>query len=86
MDEIEGARRDKKSNYKRQKIVVWRNRQKVEARTYVGTTTGRKRFMRRSPEHRRVSEAYFEHILIGASRFNFSERYVAYLRKEAKIS
>jgi hypothetical protein len=67
MDEIEGAGLGEKSNYKRQKISVWRNRRKVEALTYVGTTTGRKRFLSRAPEDHLVSEAYFGHILTGAA-------------------
>ncbi len=86
MDEIEGAGLGKKSNYKRQKIVVWRNRKKVEAQTYIGTMTGRRRFLRRSREDRQVSEAYFGQILIGARRFKFSKRYAAYLRTQAQLS
>lgn len=83
MDEIEGAGLGKRSNYKRLKLWVWKNRKKVEARTYVGTVAGRKRFLRVSRDDRRVSDKYFGHLLAGAKRFKFSKRYVAYLRRQA---
>jgi hypothetical protein len=84
MDEIEDARwRDKKGNYKRLKASIWKDGKTIEARTYVGTVAGRERFLRRSVEDRRVSKAYFRHILAGARRFKFSKRYIAYLRRHA---
>jgi hypothetical protein len=83
MDIIEGARRGRLGNYKRQKILVRSNGEKVEARTYVGTALGRKRFLRESSENRRVSEAYFEHLLDGARRFELPQCYVSYLRRQA---
>jgi hypothetical protein len=85
MDKIEGARRGKESSYKRQKISVVRNGKKIEARTYLGTVLGRKRFLRRSNHGRQVSEAYFGHVLVGARRFNFSERYILYLRRQTGL-
>jgi hypothetical protein len=85
MDEIEGSGRGSRSNYKREKVMVWRNREKVEARTYIGTVAGRKRFLSRSHKERQVSEAYFKHVLSGARRFNFSERYIVYLRTQAGL-
>lgn len=83
MDRIEGARLGKESNYKRLKISVWNDEEKIEARTYVGTVAGRKRFLRRSVQGRRVSKAYFRHILAGARRFRFPVKYIAYLRRQA---
>jgi hypothetical protein len=83
MDEIEGARLGRLSNYKRQKILVRRNGGNVEAQTYVGTTLGRRRFLRRSSEDRQVSEAYFEHLVAGARRFKLPKSYVTYLRRQA---
>jgi len=83
MDEIEGAKRGRKSNYKQLKVFVLGGRQKIEARTYVGTALGRKRFLCRSNADGQVGEAYFNHILAGARRFNFSERYIVYLRRQA---
>jgi Gamma-glutamyl cyclotransferase, AIG2-like len=83
MDLFEGAGLGKDSNYKRQKVLVWRNGKKIEAQTYVGTVAGRKRFLKRSVEDRRVSKAYFRHILAGAKRFRFPATYIAYLRRQA---
>lgn len=83
MDKIEGAKLGKESNYKRLKISVLRNGEKIEARTYVGTVLGRRRFLRRSDSDRHVSKAYFGHVLAGAKRFKFSKRYIAYLRRQA---
>ncbi|HEV2223487.1 MAG TPA: gamma-glutamylcyclotransferase family protein [Candidatus Acidoferrales bacterium] len=83
MDEIEGAGLGKRSNYKRQKVSVLSHGKRVEARTYIGTVLGRKRFLRRSDDDRRVSEDYFDHLLVGARRFHFSDRYIVYLRKQA---
>jgi AIG2-like family len=85
MDKIEGARRGRLGNYKRQKILVRRNGQNVEARTYIGTAPGRKRFLRQSSEDRRVSKAYFKHLLAGAKQFKFPRAYVAYLRRQAGL-
>jgi len=85
MDEIEGARLGKKSNYKQRKVLVLRDGKKIEARTYVGTVAGRSRFLRRSGEDRGVSGDYFGHVLTGAKEFNFSRRYIAYLRAQAGI-
>jgi hypothetical protein len=83
MDKIEGARRGRLGNYKRQKILVRSDGEIVEARTYVGTALGRKRFLRESSENRRVSEAYFEHLLAGARRFKLPQSYVTYLQRQA---
>ena len=83
MDEIEGARFGPRSNYKRQKILVRRNGKNVDARTYVGTALGRKRFLRQSSEDRQVSEGYFRYLLAGARRFKLPKSYVAYLRRQA---
>jgi hypothetical protein len=83
MDEIEGAKLGKKSNYKRKKVLVLREGKKVEARTYVGTIAGRNRFLRRSGEDRRVSVDYFGHVLTGARRFELPAKYIAYLRRQA---
>jgi hypothetical protein len=85
MDEIEGARHGRMSNYKRQTTLVRRNGENVEARTYVGTVLGRKRFLRQSTDDRRVSEAYFGHLLAGARRFELPQSYVAYLRRQAGL-
>lgn len=83
MDEIEGARLGPRSNYKRQKILVQRNGKNVEARTYVGTALGRKRFLRQSSGDRQVSEGYFTYLLAGARRFKFPKSYVKYLQRQA---
>ncbi len=83
MDIIEGAGLGKRSNYKRRKVFVWTRGKKTEARTYLGTAPGRKRFLERSSEDRRVSREYFGHLLKGARRFKFSKRYIAYLRMQA---
>jgi AIG2-like family len=83
MDKIEGARRGRLSNYKRQKILVRRDGENIEAQTYVGTALGRRRFLRRSSEDCQVSEAYFEHLLAGARRFKLPKSYVTYLRRQA---
>jgi AIG2 family protein len=83
MDEIEGARRGKKGNYKRQQVLVWRGRRRIRARTYVGTVLGRRRFLSRPDEDRRVSRAYFKHVLIGARRLGLPATYIAYLRRKA---
>lgn len=83
MDIFEGARRGRLSNYKRQKILVRRNGKNVEARTYLGTAVGRKRFLRQSPEDRRVSKDYFKYLLAGARQFEFPQSYVTYLRRQA---
>ena len=85
MDEIEGAGLGKESNYKRLKLSVWRDGNKIKARTYVGTVLGRKRFLKRSNEDHRVSKAYFGYLLSGGRRFKFSKRYIAYLRKQAGL-
>jgi len=85
MDKIEGAGLMGKGNYKRKKIAVWQftMRRKVEARTYTGTATGQQRFLRKPPEARRVSQAYFSRLLTGARRFSFPPSYIAYLRQQA---
>jgi AIG2-like family len=83
MDKIEGARLGRLSNYKRQKILVQRNGENVEARTYVGTALARKRFLRQSSEDRQVSEVYFRQLLAGARRFKLPPSYVTYLRRQA---
>jgi len=83
MDVIEGAGLGKDSNYKRLKVSVGKDGKKIEARTYVGTVAGRERFLRRSVEVRRVTKDYFGYVLTGAKRFNFSKRYIAYLRRQA---
>jgi len=83
MDRIEGAGLGKDSNYKRLKVSVRKDGKKIEARTYVGMVAGRERFLRRSVEDRRVSKAYFKHILAGARRFHLSKRYIAYLQRQA---
>jgi hypothetical protein len=83
MDGIEGARCGRLSNYKRQKIVVRSNGEIVEARTYVGTASGRKRFLRQSPGDRRVSKSYFSYLLSGARHFKLPRSYVKYLRQQA---
>ncbi len=85
MDLIEGAGLGKESNYKPLKLSVWRGGKKIEARTYVGTVLGRKRFLRRSVQDRRVSKNYFGYILNGAKRFRFPASYIAYLRKHADL-
>lgn len=83
MDEIEGAGLGERSNYKRQRILVWKDGKKIEAQTYVGTVPGRRRFLRRPIRNRRVSKAYFGHLLAGARQFKFSQRYIACLRRHA---
>jgi hypothetical protein len=83
MDIIEGARRGRLGSYKRQKILVRRNGENVEARTYVGTVLGRKKFLRQSSQNRRVSKTYFKYLLAGARRFKLPKSYVAYLRRQA---
>src|SRR6266446_3914415 len=35
MDKVEGAGLGERSNYKRQKILVWKDGKKIEARTYI---------------------------------------------------
>jgi hypothetical protein len=85
MDRIEGAGLGGRSNYKRLKLSVWRDGNKIEARTYVGTVLGRKRFLRRSNENRRVSADYFGHVLSGARRFQLPAGYIAYLRRQAGL-
>jgi hypothetical protein len=83
MDKIEGARLGLKSNYKRQKILVQSKGKSVEAYTYVETAPGRKRFLRQSPNERRVSKTYFGYLLSGARQFKLPKSYVAYLRRQA---
>ena len=83
MDKIEGARLGRQSNYKRQRILVRSDGKTVEARTYIGTAPGRKRFLRQSPNERRVSQAYFAYLLSGARQFRLPKPYVAYLRRQA---
>lgn len=84
MDKIEGARRGKRSNYKRIKILVRRKRAAaIKALTYVGTASGRKRYRQKPPAERRVSRRYFNHLLSGARKFKFPAGYVAYLRRKA---
>jgi Gamma-glutamyl cyclotransferase, AIG2-like len=85
MDVIEGAKLGKESNYKQQKIFVSSNGEEIEARTYVGTVPGRKRFLKRRNEDRRVTDDYFGHVLTGARRFEFPATYIAYLRKQASL-
>jgi hypothetical protein len=85
MDEIEGAGRGRLSNYKRQKILVRKNGETVEARTYVGTALGRKRFLQQSLDERRVCRAYFKYLLAGARRFKLPRSYVSYLRRQAGV-
>jgi hypothetical protein len=85
MDEIEGAKLGKKSNYKQRKVIVLRDGQKIEARTYVGTVAGRNRFLGRSGEDRRVSDDYFGHVLTGARRFKLPATYISYLRRQAGL-
>jgi hypothetical protein len=57
MDKIEGAGLGRLSNYKRQKILVRRDREIVEAHTYVGTAHGRKRFLRQPSDERLSAES-----------------------------
>ena len=83
MDIVEGAGLGKRSNYKRLKISVVSDGKKIEARTYIGTVTGRNRFLRRSAKERQVSKDYFGHILMGAKQFRFPASYIAYLRRQA---
>ncbi len=85
MDKVEGAGLGERSNYKRQKILVWKDGKKIEARTYIGTVAGRRRFLRRPIRDRRVSKAYFGYLLAGARRFKLPATYVAYLRKQASF-
>jgi hypothetical protein len=84
MDEIEGAGLGKCSNYKRLKVAIWKDGKKIEARTYVGTVSGRQRFLKRSSEERRVSKDYFGHVLAAAKQFEFPSSYVAYLRRQVE--
>jgi hypothetical protein len=37
-------------------------------------------------ESRRVSDAYFNHLLMGAKQFDFSADYVAYLQRQSGIN
>jgi hypothetical protein len=83
MDEIEGAKLGQNSNYKQRKVSVLKDGKEVEARTYVGTAPGRRRFLRRPSRERRISQAYFNNLLIGARYFEFPKSYIAYLRKQA---
>lgn len=85
MDEIEGAGLGATSNYKRQTVLVLRNGKKIKAHTYVGTASGHKRFQEQSAADRRVSKAYFGHVLSGARRFELPAEYIAYLRKRAGL-
>lgn len=85
MDKVEGAGLGRQSSYMRKKILVRSNGKTIEARTYVGTVLGRKRFLRRSAEDRRVSQAYFGYLLSGARQFRLPKSYVAYLRRKAGI-
>jgi len=83
MDIIEGAGLGKTSNYKRKRIWVVNEGKKIETRTYLGTASGRKRFLRKVTADRRVRRAYFGHLLAGARRFGFPRGYIAYLRRQA---
>ena len=83
MDRVEGAGLGARGNYKRIRILVLSDGEQIEARTYVGTAAGRRRFLSRPEEDRRVSNAYFRQLLIGAKRFRFPFSYVAYLRRKA---
>jgi AIG2-like family len=83
MDKIEGSGLGRQSNYMRKKILVRSNGKTIEARTYVGTALGRKRFLRQPPEERRVSKAYFGYLLAGARQFRLPKSYVPYLRRQA---
>jgi Gamma-glutamyl cyclotransferase, AIG2-like len=83
MDEIEGVQLDGKGNYKRQRIDgITVDGEKVSAVTYVGTSHGKRRFLLRSQQERAVSSAYFSHLLKGAEKFAFSEKYISYLRRQ----
>jgi hypothetical protein len=84
MDEIEGAKLSKKSNYKQRKVSVVRGGKQIEARTYVGTIAGRNRFQICPREARQVSDAYFGYLLAGAKRFELSATYITYLRRQAR--
>lgn len=83
MDKIEGAGLGKRSNYKRLRVFVSRNGKKIEARTYVGTVSGRKRFLKKSDDEHRASNRYFGYVLTGARRYKLPANYVAYLRRQA---
>src|SRR5207253_757629 len=83
MDKIEGAGISHKSNYMRKKVVIRTDGKAIKARTYVGTAAGRKRFLRKSSDERRVSRKYFGHLLAGAERFQLPAEYVDYVRRQA---
>jgi hypothetical protein len=83
MDEIEGARAGASGNYARHLVYVLKGDRNFQAYTYIGTEAGRERFSRMTPEARRVSKEYFEHLLVGAKEFGLPDPYVAYLRRQA---
>lgn len=85
MDEIEGARPNCTGNYRKERVFVSAGKRIVRAVTYIGTRAGRRRFLEKSENERRVSEKYFSHLLAGAKQFNFPDAYIAYLRRQAGL-
>ena len=83
MDKIEGAKADCTGNYRKKRVFVSRGERTVPAVTYIGTEAGKKRFLEKSEEERRVSKQYFAHLLAGAKQFNFPAAYMSYLRRQA---
>lgn len=83
MDEVEGARPDGNSNYTRELRYVIREEKQVQCHTYVGTRPGRQRYLKLTPQERRVSKDYFNHLLIGAKRFGLPNSYIKYLLRQA---
>lgn len=84
MDKVENARKkDRKGSYKRQWIEVKFGNQRVKAVTYLGTYYGRQCFRRKSEQDRQVHNQYFRHLLIGAEQFQFPQKYVDYLNRQA---
>jgi len=83
MDVVEGAGLGATSNYRRKRILVRVGAEKHEARAYIGTVLARRRFLKLPERERRVSNAYFRHLLLGAELFGFPKRYVAYLKRRA---
>jgi hypothetical protein len=83
MDEIEGAGKGERSNYRRETIYARRGRYLVQAETYVGTAPARHRFNRASPVKQRVSKKYFAYLIKGSRENRLPKSYVAYLKRQA---
>jgi hypothetical protein len=85
MDKIEGLRPDVSGNYCRATVAVMTadDVEPTGAVTYIGTQVGRERFQSQRAERQQVKKAYLDHLVAGATQFNFPNDYVQVLRQKA---